>query len=105
ALASAMRRLVLDGDLRRRMGQRGREIVAHSYSKEQVARETLAVYADLLDRKGRFASSNGHHTMPLLNTTSRVNIVNESRSAVMTYHIPVPPGSPIVKRALDLCGS
>ena len=105
ALASAMNRLVSDADLRRRMGHRGREIVARSYSKEQVARETLAVYADLLNRKGRFASSNGHHIMPLLNTTSRVNIVNESRSAVMTSQIPVPPGSPIVKRALDLCGS
>ena len=89
ALASAMNRLVSDADLRRRMGHRGREIVARSYSKEQVARETLAVYADLLNRKGRFASSNGHHIMPLLNATSRVNIVNESRSAVMTSQIPV----------------
>jgi lipopolysaccharide/colanic/teichoic acid biosynthesis glycosyltransferase/glycosyltransferase involved in cell wall biosynthesis len=104
ALASAMIRLVSDAELRRRMGQRGREIVARAYSKEQVARETLAVYTELLARKGRFASSNGRLTMPS-SSTARVHIAHESRSDVMPSQIPVPPGSPIVKRTLDLCGS
>jgi len=105
ALASAIIRLMSDADLSRRMGHRGREIVARSYSKEQVARATLAVYADLLACKGQFASSNGHLTVPSSSTTARVHIANESRSNVMPSQIPVPPGSPIVKRALDLCGS
>jgi glycosyltransferase involved in cell wall biosynthesis len=65
ALASAMSRLVSDHNLRRQMGSRGRNIVANAFSKEQVARETLAVYGELMSRSGRFTSHNGHPVMAI----------------------------------------
>lgn len=48
ALAAALRRLIEDGALRRRLGARGRAIVSAEYSFDRVAAETLAVYARLL---------------------------------------------------------
>ncbi len=48
ALAAALRRLIEDGALRRRLGARGREIAHAEYAFEQVAAATLAVYARLL---------------------------------------------------------
>lgn len=48
ALAAALRRLIEDGALRRRLGARGRAIVRAEYSFDRVAAETLAVYARLL---------------------------------------------------------
>ena len=49
ALAKAIRVLLEDPVLRRRMGKRGREIVVREFSAELVARQTLAVYRDLLE--------------------------------------------------------
>lgn len=43
-LADAIRKLVLDPDLRRKMGQRGREFVKSDFSEEIVLGKTLAVY-------------------------------------------------------------
>jgi lipopolysaccharide/colanic/teichoic acid biosynthesis glycosyltransferase/glycosyltransferase involved in cell wall biosynthesis len=107
ALASAMSRLVSDPDLRRRMGHRGREIVVNAFSKEQVASETLAVYGDLLSRKGRFASHlNGHASRRPAGKTWSENAVNDSRSDVMPgSRLVSRPGSAVVKRGLDICGS
>lgn len=48
ALADALETLLCDPALRARMGQRGREIVVAEFSEEQVIRETLTVYRDLL---------------------------------------------------------
>lgn len=48
ALATALRRLIEDSDLRRRLGARGREIARAEYSFESVAAATLAVYRRLL---------------------------------------------------------
>ncbi|OGW65473.1 MAG: glycosyl transferase family 1 [Nitrospirae bacterium RIFCSPLOWO2_02_FULL_62_14] len=50
ALAEAINTLVQDQAMRLRMGARGREIVTREFSAEQVARETLAVYRELLER-------------------------------------------------------
>jgi glycosyltransferase involved in cell wall biosynthesis len=47
AIGAAIRRLVRDDDLRRELGQRGRER-AHAFSWERTARATLAVYRDAL---------------------------------------------------------
>ena len=49
ALAAAIKLLLEDPPLRQRMGRRGREIVVEEFSAERVARETLAVYEELLD--------------------------------------------------------
>jgi len=48
ALAQALRRMIEDVELRRRMGKRGREIAEADFSVEKVVRETLAVYRQLL---------------------------------------------------------
>ncbi|MGQ9888470.1 MAG: glycosyltransferase family 4 protein [Aggregatilineales bacterium] len=50
ALAAALRRLIEDDDLRRRLGARGREIASAEYSFEGVAAATLAVYRQLLEQ-------------------------------------------------------
>jgi glycosyltransferase involved in cell wall biosynthesis len=52
ALAEAIATLVQDRAMRLRMGTCGREIVKREFSAEQVARETLEVYRELLDRAG-----------------------------------------------------
>ncbi len=48
ALASALRKLIEDPVLRRRMGQRGREIAEAEFSVKKVTQETLSVYHKLL---------------------------------------------------------
>jgi len=50
ALFRAIATLVQDPAMRVRMGCRGREIVVSEFSAERVARETLAVYRELLGR-------------------------------------------------------
>ncbi|MDP2830250.1 MAG: glycosyltransferase family 4 protein [Sulfuricellaceae bacterium] len=47
ALAIALRRLLEDGELRRCMGARGRELAVAAFSVEQVVSETLALYREL----------------------------------------------------------
>lgn len=47
-LARAIKRLLQDEGLRRSLGRRGREIVLKEFSSEQVARETVSLYRDLL---------------------------------------------------------
>jgi glycosyltransferase involved in cell wall biosynthesis len=47
-LADAIERLILDGELRRSMGARGRELALAQFSVEIVAAETLRLYAELL---------------------------------------------------------
>ena len=44
ALVDALRKLITDGAMRRRMGSRGRDLVVEKFSADQVIRETLAVY-------------------------------------------------------------
>jgi len=52
ALAHAIGQLLEDGPLRRRFGAAGRERAERLFSTEQVARETLGVYQELLEREG-----------------------------------------------------
>lgn len=47
-LADAIKLLIEDPDLRKRMGTRGREIVVQEFAVEQVVAETLAAYKELL---------------------------------------------------------
>ncbi len=56
ALARALQTLIENPGLRAKMGARSREIAVTEFSSEQVARETLAVYRQLL---GKRSSSNG----------------------------------------------
>lgn len=51
ALAEALRRLIEDAELRRRMGAKGREIAMAEFSVERVVGETLDVYRQLLIAK------------------------------------------------------
>ena len=44
ALAGALRRLLEDDDLRRRMGQRGREIAQQGFDEETMAGAIVALY-------------------------------------------------------------
>ncbi len=53
ALVTALRRLIDDPGLRRRLGARGREIAEAEFSLERVVGQTLAVYATLLRETGR----------------------------------------------------
>ena len=48
SLARAMRKLIEDEKLRHAMGKRGREIMLKDFSSEQVVRETLAIYRELV---------------------------------------------------------
>ena len=48
ALAQSLRLLIGDAALRRRFGQRGREMAEQEFSGEKVAAETLALYRELL---------------------------------------------------------
>lgn len=48
ALAAALRLLIEDANLRRRMGERGRRLVEREFSLERIASETLALYRGLL---------------------------------------------------------
>jgi glycosyltransferase involved in cell wall biosynthesis len=47
-LAEALERLAVDGDLRRRMGSAGRELILSKYTSTRINRETEAVYRSLL---------------------------------------------------------
>ncbi|QSA98465.1 glycosyltransferase family 4 protein [Methylococcus sp. EFPC2] len=47
-LADALRRLIEDPDLRKRMGSKGREMAVAEFSVNRVNRETLALYRDIL---------------------------------------------------------
>jgi glycosyltransferase involved in cell wall biosynthesis len=48
-LAHALRRLIEDSELRRRMGARGRERALAEFSVQKVIEETLAVYRQAID--------------------------------------------------------
>jgi len=48
ALAAALRKLIEDPELRRRMGGKGREMAVAEFSVEKVVTETLAVYQELM---------------------------------------------------------
>jgi glycosyltransferase involved in cell wall biosynthesis len=47
SLAAALRRLIQDAPLRRRLGARARQIVEHDFSDATVIRQTLALYREL----------------------------------------------------------
>lgn len=47
-LADALKRLIEDPDLRRRMGARGREIAVSEFSVEKVIAQTMALYEELI---------------------------------------------------------
>jgi glycosyltransferase involved in cell wall biosynthesis len=51
ALASALRRLIADDELRARMGQRARERVLAEFTVDRMVESTLAVYEEALGRK------------------------------------------------------
>ena len=57
ALCAGLRRLLGDGDLRRRMGEAGRRRIAERFSEERMTAATIELYQALLrsaaDRKGR----------------------------------------------------
>lgn len=53
ALAAALRRLIEDPDLRRRLGARGREIAVAEFSLDRVIADTLDVYRDLMAGLGK----------------------------------------------------
>lgn len=55
ALAAALRRLLVDSDLRARMGARGRERVHQEFSSSHVVRQTLALYETMLAASGNGA--------------------------------------------------
>lgn len=48
ALAVALRKLIEDPELRRRMGKKGRELAVAEFSVETVVNETLAIYRELI---------------------------------------------------------
>lgn len=48
ALATALRKLIEDPELRRRMGKKGRELAVTEFSVETVVNETLAIYRELI---------------------------------------------------------
>lgn len=50
-LATALKKLIDSPELRSKMGRRGRELVEAEFSLEQINRETLALYRDLLGRE------------------------------------------------------
>jgi glycosyltransferase involved in cell wall biosynthesis len=49
--AKGLALLVADADLRREIGERGLQFVAHHYAKERLLDDVRALYADLLQRK------------------------------------------------------
>ena len=51
ALAGAIQRLIADPSLRKKMGERGREIVMREFSLDKVISETMGLYKELLFRK------------------------------------------------------
>ncbi|MBI3858365.1 MAG: glycosyltransferase family 4 protein [Planctomycetes bacterium] len=57
SLAGALRTLIQDPALRRKLGARGREIAVAEFSEERINRLTLEVYSRLAERIGRAAES------------------------------------------------
>ncbi len=53
ALEEALRALVTDETLRRRMGAAGRQRALREFTADRMVRETLALYASLIQRSGR----------------------------------------------------
>ena len=58
ALAAALKKLILDNSLRRRMGRQGRKIAEDEFSVEKVNHETLSVYRSLLSDVSGLAITN-----------------------------------------------
>lgn len=56
ALAAAIERLIGDAQLRKRLGERGRQRAVEEFSSERVCRETLAVFDALVGRAGATAT-------------------------------------------------
>ncbi|HVV46278.1 MAG TPA: glycosyltransferase, partial [Bryobacteraceae bacterium] len=52
ALAEALLSLIQDAELRRKMGERGREMVTRNFTVEHISRQFLDVYERLLSGKG-----------------------------------------------------
>jgi glycosyltransferase involved in cell wall biosynthesis len=50
ALAAALNKLIIDPDLRHRLGQNGRQRVVDNFSGEQIVAETMQVYAKVLGK-------------------------------------------------------
>lgn len=48
AIADAIQKLVLDGELRKKMGAAGRNVVLNSFSQEVVVEKTLSLYAEMV---------------------------------------------------------
>jgi glycosyltransferase involved in cell wall biosynthesis len=55
-LAAALEKLVADGELRTRMGRAARERVEQEFSLDAMARKTVSLFEELLERRGRGAS-------------------------------------------------
>jgi glycosyltransferase involved in cell wall biosynthesis len=53
ALADAIRSLLADGELRRRMGAAGRQVALARYSEEEMCRRMWGMYRSLLAERGR----------------------------------------------------
>jgi glycosyltransferase involved in cell wall biosynthesis len=53
ALADAIRSLLADGELRRRMGAAGRQVVLARYSEEEMCKRMWGMYRSLLAERGR----------------------------------------------------
>jgi glycosyltransferase involved in cell wall biosynthesis len=58
-LSNAILRLLEDGDLRRRMGEAGRRLVAARFPAEKMVADTAAVYSNLVRRKLRPGTGDG----------------------------------------------
>jgi glycosyltransferase involved in cell wall biosynthesis len=56
-LATAIERLLADGEMRRRLAETGRERIERHFSWRETAMRTLALYEDVLARKGAKAGS------------------------------------------------
>jgi glycosyltransferase involved in cell wall biosynthesis len=50
ALADAIERLALDGELRRKFGQASRELVEREFSSARIGRDVVSLYRHLLDQ-------------------------------------------------------
>src|SRR5690606_14877747 len=77
ALTAAVLRLVRDGELRRRMGEAGREFVLQNLDEEIVFERTVGVYRQLLPgtlgdspTRTRTAASTGTSALPIGGTPS-----------------------------------
>ena len=70
ALAAAFERLVDDAGLRRRLGRAGRERAVRRYGHYSVARQNLAIYAEVIKRRyGRMTRARAPFVRPTMSTT------------------------------------